>query len=184
MKTTFTTPRKTLMMALTALVMGSATLAGSASAADTTPAAATATKPAAQHDRHERMQHRMAKHVAHLHDSLKLTAAQEPAWQSFIASAKPAKPADGQRPDRAAFKNMSAPERMAKGIEHSKQHIAMQESRLESLKTFYAVLTPEQRTVFDKQAGHGRPMHRGWRGGRGGPDGQHGRDAKDAGQVG
>ncbi|MES2739526.1 MAG: Spy/CpxP family protein refolding chaperone [Pseudomonadota bacterium] len=41
----------------------------------------------------------------------------------------------------------------------SKARIALQESHLAALKTFYAVLTPEQKAVFDQHAwpaGHGR----------------------------
>jgi Spy/CpxP family protein refolding chaperone len=51
--------------------------------------------------------------------------------------------------DRAAFKKMTAPERMESRIAMSKERISRQETRLASLKTFYAVLTPEQQKVFD-----------------------------------
>lgn len=158
------TSLKSLMIAVAALTMGGATLAAQAD----TPAA-----PA--HDmRHDgkghdgkdmaaRMAERMARHEARMHESLMLTPAQEPAWQKFIGATRPAKPAMQQRPDRKAFEAMSAPDRMSQFIGMEKKHIAMQESRLDALKTFYAVLTPQQRTVFDhmKQPHHGRG-HRGW----------------------
>ncbi|MET3136141.1 putative secreted protein [Undibacterium sp. GrIS 1.2] len=49
----------------------------------------------------EKMQERMAKHIAELHDKLKITAAQEPAWKTFIESTKPSMPpgAQAMRPD-------------------------------------------------------------------------------------
>jgi Spy/CpxP family protein refolding chaperone len=98
---------------------------------------------------------------ARLHDALKLTAAQEPAWKTFIAAAKPA--AHPARDERGAWKDLPAPQRMEKAIELSKQRTAMMEERLGALKTFYAVLTPEQQKLFDAQAM------------RGGMRGHHGR---------
>jgi protein CpxP len=100
---------------------------------------------------HEKMHEKMAQHHAMLHEKLKLTAAQEPAWVTFGASMKSdAKPGErGARMDRAALKAMSAPERMEARIARSKAHTSGQETRLASLKTFYAVLTPAQQKVFD-----------------------------------
>ena len=106
-----------------------------------------------KHQTHEarmaKMHDKMAQHQKMLHDKLKLTAAQEPAWATFGASMRPG---PGQRParmDQAEIKKMSAPERLEKWIAKSKEHIARQETRLAALKTFYAVLTPEQQKVFD-----------------------------------
>jgi len=45
-------------------------------------------------------------------------------------------------------------------LEMSKQHQAYMAERLEAMKTFYAVLTPEQQKVFDAH-------HAGPRGGKG-----------------
>lgn len=153
------TSLKSLMIAVAALTMGGATLAAQAD----TPAAP-------GHDMHHdgkdmaaRMAERMAKHEARMHESLMLTPAQEPAWQKFIGATRPAQQPMQQRPDRKAFEAMSAPDRMSQFIGMEKKHIAMQESHLEALKTFYAVLTPQQRIVFDhmKQPHHGHG-HRGW----------------------
>jgi periplasmic protein CpxP/Spy len=91
---------------------------------------------------------------ARLHDTLKLTAAQEPAWRTFIAAARPA--AHPARGEHGAWKDLAAPQRMEKAIELSKQHTAMMEERLGALKTFYAVLTPEQQKLFDANAMRGR----------------------------
>lgn len=106
---------------------------------------------AGQHAEHME-QHRSAMQ-AKVHDKLHLTAAQEPAWQSFITARKAGNPA--ARMDHAAFDKMTAPERMEKWIAMSKEHIALQESQLAALKSFYAVLTPEQKKTFDG-------IHRGW----------------------
>jgi len=99
-----------------------------------------------------------AKRTAQLHDALKITPAQESAWNAFVASMQP--PAH-QAGDRAAWAHLSAPERMAKRIELQKQRTAMLESRQGALNTFYSVLTPEQKQVFDQQAArmHGRHGH-------------------------
>ena len=66
--------------------------------------------------------------------------------------------------DRAAWANLTAPERMAKMIELQKQRTAALEQRQGALNSFYSVLSPEQKKVFDAKAtqmqarwgGHGR----------------------------
>lgn len=104
----------------------------------------------------EWMKERMEKRAAELHDKLKLNASQESAWQAYLAKMKPADmPA---RPDRAEMEKLSAPQRM------EKMHALMQErekrmaERVAATKDFYAVLTPEQRKIFDEQfkPGQGR----------------------------
>ncbi|MEG0885841.1 MAG: Spy/CpxP family protein refolding chaperone, partial [Janthinobacterium sp.] len=99
---------------------------------------------------------------ARLHDKLKLTAAQEPAWATFTAANAPKKPMGDWKAKREAMAKLSAPERMEQWIAMSKERIASQESRLASLKTFYAVLTPEQKKVFDDSVPGGK--HGGMRG--------------------
>lgn len=150
------TSLKTLLVAITAVTLGSATLAAQADM----PAAKAGhdTQP----DRAAWMAKRMAKHEAHMHESLMLTPAQEPAWQKFIGATRPVHPAMGQRPDRKAFDALSAPERMSQFIAMEQQHIAQQQTHLEALKTFYAVLTPQQRTVFDHMQRPHHHGHHGW----------------------
>lgn len=101
---------------------------------------------------------RMARHQAELHDKLKLTAAQEPAWKTFTASMTP--PNRANQPSRAEMRaqmeKLSAPERMEKMLANMKEHEAVLTKRLDALKTFYASLTPEQQKVFnDNFGGHG-----------------------------
>ncbi|MEO7495226.1 MAG: Spy/CpxP family protein refolding chaperone [Massilia sp.] len=126
--------------------------------------------------RQAKMAEFFAARTAKLHDTLQLTAAQEPAWTAFVASIKP--PAAQNRPDFGAFKGLTLPEREAKQIELEKQRIAAREARLPALNGLYAVLSPEQKLVLEKAqrhmagAMHARMGHR-WQGGHGGP-GHHG----------
>ena len=93
-----------------------------------------------------------AERQAKLRDALKLTPAQLPAWDAFVASMAPQKDRTGfQRPDRAAWAALSAPERMQKRIDMQKARTARMEVRLSAMNSFYSVLTPEQRKVFDEQ---------------------------------
>jgi Spy/CpxP family protein refolding chaperone len=144
-----TTFRKNLLTALAALSMGAAALGAHAQSAQ---------QNAPQDGRHahavnkeQRAEH-AAQRVAKLHDELKITPAQENAWNTFVASMKPQ--ARGERPDRTALAKLSAPERMARHIELQKQRTAAMEQRLGALNSFYAVLTPEQKKTFDEKAAH------------------------------
>jgi protein CpxP len=108
----------------------------------------------------EQMQERFAKRQAELHDKLKLTPAQEPAWKAFVERMKPgARPA---RPDRAEMEKLTAPERMERMLGMMKEAEKRMADRLAAVKEFYSVLTPEQQKVFNEQFGPGR-HHRGHR---------------------
>jgi protein CpxP len=158
---------------LVALSLGAAIGAHAQIAAQTTAPASPQAQPHAQHGQHaqrrdltpeQRAQfaakraERRAQRIAQLHDELAITPAQENAWKAFVASMQPAA-RDGQgHGDRAAWANLSAPERMAKRIALQKQHTAAMEQRQGALNTFYSVLTPEQKRTFDAKANrlHGR----------------------------
>jgi protein CpxP len=86
-------------------------------------------------------------HMTKLHDALKLTAAQEAGWTTFVAAVTPAPRA--AHPDHAAMATLSAPERLEKMIAMAKTHTAAMETKLAALKTFYTTLTPEQQKVFN-----------------------------------
>ena len=58
-----------------------------------------------------------------------------------------------QRPDRAEMEKMAAPERMEKMLGMMKDREARMSSHLAALKTFYAILTPEQKKTFDANFG-------------------------------
>lgn len=166
-----TTLRKSLFVALAALSMGTAAIGAQAQSASTGTAQTT---PQAGRYAHAANQEQRAAHAAartaRLHDELKITPAQENAWNAFVASMKPpARTGQGAsqdaRPERAAWAGLSAPQRMAKHIDMQKQRTAAMEQRLASLNSFYAVLTPDQKKTFDDKAGHfkGHGMrHGGW----------------------
>lgn len=115
-----------------------------------------------------------AKREARLHDALKITAAQEPAWAAYVAAIKPTPPA-GTPPAHGA--KLSAPERLAKAIDFSKQRTAKLESVQPALTAFYGQLTAEQKAIFDKRGGgfggpgRGPRGHGGFHGGWGGHHG-------------
>ena len=96
---------------------------------------------------HEKMKTGMAKHQAQLHAKLKLSEAQEPAWKTFIAASTPT--SMPTPPERKEMDKLTTPERMEKMLERSKEHQAKMQDHLAALKTFYAVLTPEQQKIFD-----------------------------------
>lgn len=175
-----TTIRKQVFMAFAALTLGAAAAVG-AHAQTTAPAAPAATAPMHQgehgdHGDHhrgpspEKMAEFRAKRIAHLHDKLKITAAQETAWKSFVASMQPApRPQVDHKQAREQWAHLSAPQRMAKQLDMEKQHLAAQQKRLSALDSFYAVLSPDQKKTFDERAahehGHFGPHRGGWHGG-------------------
>jgi periplasmic protein CpxP/Spy len=106
-----------------------------------------------------RMEKYHEQHLARLHELLKLTPQQEPAWKKF--SAVNPVPDASMRPNPAEMEKLNAPERLEKGLERMKLMEAKMTEHLAAVKEFYAVLTPEQQKVFDDQMP--RP---GWRGPR------------------
>lgn len=158
------TIRKSLMVAMTVLSLGGVGVAAHAQDAQGRHGhALTQEQRAAKVAEHKaKRAERIAKHQQALHDSLKLTAAQEPAWTAFVSATTPtfAHPAV----DRAALAQLSAPERMEKRLELHKQHLAKQEARLAAVKTFYAQLTAEQKKTFDAAAHRMHGRHGGHRG--------------------
>lgn len=148
------TIRKSLMIGLGALCMGTATLAAHAAEPSHDHAVKQDDHAARQKANGNRHAEGMARHMAALHDKLKLSSAQEPAWAAFIAAAKPQTPAE--RPDRASVAKMTAPERLETWITMSQARLAAQQNALTALKTFYAELTPEQKKIFDDNVPGGR----------------------------
>lgn len=83
-------------------------------------------------------------HHARLHQALKLTPEQEPAWQALMASEPTpmAAPTDDGP-------SLSTPERAERMLGRMKAHEAQMSAHVEALKTFYATLSPEQKKTFD-----------------------------------
>lgn len=106
----------------------------------------------------DHMKDHMAEHLAQLHDKLKLSTTQEPAWKTFTDAITPAMPPapPAPPPDKSADK-LSTPEQMEKMLDRMKEHEAQMQKHLAAVKTFYAVLTPEQQKTFDEA--HRRMQH-------------------------
>ncbi len=99
--------------------------------------------------RAERMKERMEKRSEDLRAKLNLNAEQQKAWEAYIAAMKPAQQ-QPQRPSREEMAKLTAPERMERTLQmmqHAEQQMA---KRVAATRDFYAVLTPEQRKVFDE----------------------------------
>ncbi len=96
----------------------------------------------------EKMKERLAMHQARMHDKLKITPAQEPAWKTFIDAMAPvAMPAPR---DMKEAEMRSTPERLEQNLERQKERLAQMQTRLTAVKGLYAVLTPEQKAIFDQ----------------------------------
>lgn len=150
------TIRKNIVIALTAFGLAGAALGVQAQTQAPAPAEGRHGHAMTMEQRQAKMAEFKAKRAerqAKLRDALKLTPAQQPAWDAFVASMKPAQQGDrAARPDRAQLATLSAPQRLQMRIERQKQRTARMEARLSALNSFYSVLTPEQRKVFDEQA--------------------------------
>jgi periplasmic protein CpxP/Spy len=120
-------------------------------------------------------------HLARLKNELKITPAQEPAWQAFTG--KLTEQAQAARARHEQFMKsapvVSAPDRMAQHIEQMKQRLADMQAMQTALKDLYGQLGTEQRNILDHlgpMAWHGGPhgegMHPGMHPGMGaGPHG-------------
>ena len=131
-------------------------------------------------------QERMAKRQAELKTKLKITPAQEGAWTTFTAAMKP--PAGGMmgmRHDpkvKADMDKLTTPERIDKmralRAERMTTMNAEMGKRGAATKAFYAVLSSEQKAVFDavsmRGGRHGMGGEHGEKGGHG-EKGEHGR---------
>jgi protein CpxP len=102
---------------------------------------------------------KMEKRQEELHAKLKLTAAQEPAWRTFVDQTKPpqrdANKDKQHHEDRAAWAKLTTPERMEKFLARMQTREQFLTVRLDAVKTFYAVLTPAQQKTFDAAYAHG-----------------------------
>jgi len=136
--------RKSLVIAVASLGLGSAALA--ASDANPTPAARGSHWGSFAHG--AMSAERVAKRQAALHDKLSLSPAQEAAWKTYTDKLQATAPA---RPEGTSFATMTAPERadrMVVFLQAAQQRAA---ARAQAVKEFYVVLSPEQQKIFDSQ---------------------------------
>ncbi|WP_066271270.1 Spy/CpxP family protein refolding chaperone [Hydrogenophaga palleronii] len=136
----------------------------------------------AEHRAHA--QQKMAERQAALKDELKLTPAQEPAWNAFIARTQPQAgvgPAR-ERGSREDWTKLTTPQRLDKMQALKAERDAAMAKRVDAIKAFYAQLNPEQQKVFDSKRIGGfqrASMHRGHghQGQKGPRHGEHGHKA-------
>ena len=127
-----------------------------------------------------KMEERMAARQAVLKVRLKITATQEAAWTAFTTAMKPSPDMLKRRADmHAEMSKLTMPERMDKMKSMRGERDAEMDKHAAAAKTLYAVLTPEQKKVFDTQpmrGGHERGHGRGHGGmhGDSGAQGGHG----------
>ena len=152
--------RKHLLIGIVALGLG----AGSVAAYADKPACDGRAGAGMHHWDSAKFAERMEKRRAELHAKLKLSPAQEPAWNTFVAKTKPGTPP--ARPDRAELAKMTTPERMDRMLAAMRARETRMEEHVAATKDFYAVLTPEQKKIFDEQF-LPKPGHHHHRGGQG-----------------
>jgi hypothetical protein len=83
---------------------------------------------------------------------LKITAAQEAAWQAYAGQAKQ-QAASMQALRGKTQASSTAPERMAQQTAMMQQRSAAMAARSTAFNALYAALTPEQKTIADKTFG-------------------------------
>jgi curli biogenesis system outer membrane secretion channel CsgG len=103
--------------------------------------------PARMQQHMAQMQQRMAKRQAEFKQKLQLSPGQEAAWDTYVAALKPS--GNFKRGDRAELARLTTPERIDRMRTHRAERIAAMDRRDDATKTFYGVLTPDQKKVFD-----------------------------------
>ena len=96
---------------------------------------------------------RVESHLSDLKAQLKITPAQETAWQAYAAQAK--QQAASMQATRAQKQDaaVSAPERMAQHAAAMQQRAAGMTAMTTAFSALYAVLTPEQKAIADQNVG-------------------------------
>ena len=101
----------------------------------------------------EKMSARQAQRLSELKQKLALSADQEAAWTTWTAALQPRGPmaTTDRRAMRDEMAKLTTPERIDRMRAMRAQHHSAMDQRADATKAFYAVLTPEQRKVFDAQ---------------------------------
>lgn len=171
-------PKRFFLAGLLAATLGATAIAQTPPAA---PAAGEAsTQPAAGKQRphmsseqfHQRMAERHTKRMTELKAKLKLSPAQEGAWNTYTAAMQPPARDGHVRMDREAMAKLTTPERIDRMQAMQTEHQAAMRQRGDATKAFYTQLTPEQQKTFDSATlRHGRHGKHGHHGGPGGKQG-------------
>ena len=87
-----------------------------------------------------------------LHDALKLTTEQEPAWRAYLASSQPTPQQQAQAQATARLAPMlQTPRRLALIRSQIQADLAAFDRTAQGVLTFYAQLSPAQQAAFDRQ---------------------------------
>ena len=99
-----------------------------------------------------KLQERYTKQMAEFKTKLGITAAQDAAWLNFTLAMQPSRVMHDMRIVRNEMENLSTPGRIDKiNAIHAERQDAMVKHG-EAIKTFYEVLTFDQRKIFDDQS--------------------------------
>jgi len=89
---------------------------------------------------------------AALHDSLALRPEQEQAWQSFRRAMEASLGEVARhRQTYEQMDSLNAPQRIDLSIQLMRSDLRQLERRGDAMKAFYATLSPEQKTIFDRE---------------------------------
>jgi Spy/CpxP family protein refolding chaperone len=98
------------------------------------------------------------KHLAKMHDALKLTTAQEAAWTEFSNKIKPVKMEKAEmdnrkldKPGPQGWKDLNTPDRLDKVLDNMKSREKRLTEHAAAVRAFYGILTPDQQKIFDRQ---------------------------------
>jgi Spy/CpxP family protein refolding chaperone len=140
------TLRKGLVIAIATLGLGTIAVAAPGTGAQAPGTSSQSGASSGQHG--EKFAERLAKRQAALHDKLALTPGQEAAWQVFTAKMQATAPSRSDARPAAPLTAPERAERKASFLQVAQQQAA---SRVQPIKEFYAVLSPEQQKIFDSQ---------------------------------
>ena len=113
-----------------------------------------------------KMKEHMEKQAAALKEKLKLTAAQQASWATYVDAMKPINASMEAHPDHAQMGKLTTPERIEKMKAMHDQRNAEMERHTAATKAFYATLNVDQKKIFDTETmkmehGGGRREHHG-----------------------
>lgn len=95
--------------------------------------------------------------LAYLKSTLKITPAQESAWEAFTTASKAQAASMDAMREKMWASTGSAPERVAARAEAMQQRASAMAATGKALASLYAVLTPEQKALADRNFGMGGP---------------------------
>jgi hypothetical protein len=90
--------------------------------------------------------------TSQLHDALKLTPAQEPAWHAFLAASEPSPQQEAQAQATARLApTLPTPRRLALARSQMQADLAAFDRTVQAVTAFYNQLSPVQQAAFDRE---------------------------------